>query len=137
MSMQVLADTYADIAEAARVLGACPETVKRRIRGGDLRGIRFGNKWLIERSELERFRATYRGRPGSPTVNGAYLSGQQAAYMAGCWPTTVYRAIRNGELEAMTRPASYLIERSAAERWIAREVGDGYGTGDAAGHGAD
>jgi len=57
--------TYADVVEAGKRLSIHPESVRRLIRQGKLPGIKFGNKWLIERDVLEQFAHHYDPRPGN------------------------------------------------------------------------
>lgn len=59
-----LLEKYLDVLEASRVLNIHPESVRRLIRQGKLPGIRFSNKWLIERDVLEQFASHYDPRPG-------------------------------------------------------------------------
>jgi excisionase family DNA binding protein len=62
---QGLLETYADVAEAGKRLKIHPESVRRLLRQGKLPGIKFGNKWLIERDVLEQFAHHYDPRPGN------------------------------------------------------------------------
>jgi excisionase family DNA binding protein len=64
MAKRDLLDTYTDVEEAGRRLKIHPESVRRLIRQGKLPAIRFANKWLIERAELEQFASNYDPRPG-------------------------------------------------------------------------
>ncbi len=57
-------ENYADVIEAAKVLGDHPETVKRLIREGKLTATKLGNKWIMERDRLRVFANTYDGRRG-------------------------------------------------------------------------
>lgn len=43
------------IAEAMVLTGRCRETLRRAIRGGDLRAARWGNRVVIRRRDLEAF----------------------------------------------------------------------------------
>jgi len=64
MSKNDLLDQYTDVMEASKRLNIHPESVRRLIRQGKLPGIRFANKWLIERDVLEQFASHYDPRPG-------------------------------------------------------------------------
>ncbi len=64
MSKDNLLEQYADVLEASQRLNIHPESVRRLIRQGKLPGIRFSNKWLIKRDELEQFASHYDPRPG-------------------------------------------------------------------------
>jgi excisionase family DNA binding protein len=64
MGKHELLEKYVDVLEASRVLNIHPESVRRLIRQGKLPGIRFSNKWLIERDVLEQFASHYDPRPG-------------------------------------------------------------------------
>jgi len=49
--------SWCTVQEAAIFLGVSPTTVKRRIKDGSLEGRKEGNRYLVNRSSLERFRA--------------------------------------------------------------------------------
>lgn len=57
-------DNYVDVLEAGRRLNIHPESVRRLIRQGKIPGIKFANKWLIRKDELEQFAQTYDPRSG-------------------------------------------------------------------------
>jgi excisionase family DNA binding protein len=65
MSKQDLLESYAGVNEAADRLNIHPESVRRLIRQGKLPAIKFGNKWLLEKSSLEQFAGYYDPRPGN------------------------------------------------------------------------
>ncbi len=65
MSKQDLLENYAGVDEAADRLSIHPESVRRLIRQGKLPAIKFGNKWLVEKSSLEQFAGYYDPRPGN------------------------------------------------------------------------
>jgi excisionase family DNA binding protein len=65
MSSEDLLENYADVNEVSKRLGIHPESVRRLIRDGKLPAIKFGNKWLVEKSLLEQFASSYIGRPGN------------------------------------------------------------------------
>ncbi|MCL4803209.1 MAG: helix-turn-helix domain-containing protein [Anaerolineae bacterium] len=65
MSKETLLDSYLDVDQVGRRLNIHPESVRRLIRDGKLPAIKFGNKWLVERSVLEQFASGYDGRPGN------------------------------------------------------------------------
>lgn len=65
MSKDTLLENYADVDDISRRLGIHPESVRRLIRDGKLPAIKFGNKWLVEKSVLEQFASGYDGRPGN------------------------------------------------------------------------
>ena len=65
MSKQDLLENYAGVSEAAERLNIHPESVRRLIRQGKLPAIKFGNKWLVEKSSLEQFAGYYDPRPGN------------------------------------------------------------------------
>jgi excisionase family DNA binding protein len=60
-----LLDQYAGVHEVGRRLNIHPESVRRLIRLGKLPAIKFGNKWLVEKSTLEQFASRYDPRPGN------------------------------------------------------------------------
>ena len=63
MAKDDLLDNYAGVEEVSERLNIHPESVRRLIRQGKLPAIKFGNKWLVEKSTLEP--PEKRGRPGS------------------------------------------------------------------------
>ena len=65
MSKQELLENYAGVDEVADRLNIHPESVRRLIRQGKLPAIKFGNKWLVEKSLLEQFASHYDPRPGN------------------------------------------------------------------------
>lgn len=65
MSTDNLLENYADVNQVSKRLGIHPESVRRLIRDGKLPAIKFGNKWLVEKSLLEQFASSYIGRPGN------------------------------------------------------------------------
>lgn len=65
MSKEDLLESYAGVSEAADRLSIHPESVRRLIRQGKLPAIKFGNKWLVEKSTLEQFASHYDPRPGN------------------------------------------------------------------------
>ncbi|MFN2222042.1 MAG: helix-turn-helix domain-containing protein [Chloroflexota bacterium] len=65
MSKQELLESYAGVNEVAERLHIHPESVRRLIRQGKLPAIKFGNKWLVEKSALEQFAGHYDPRPGN------------------------------------------------------------------------
>ena len=65
MSKEDLLDNYAGVAEVAKRLNIHPESVRRLIRKGKLPAIKFGNKWLVEKSVLEQYASRYDPRPGN------------------------------------------------------------------------
>jgi excisionase family DNA binding protein len=65
MNKETLLENYSDVDQVSRRLGIHPESVRRLIRDGKLPAIKFGNKWLVEKSVLEQFASGYDGRPGN------------------------------------------------------------------------
>lgn len=65
MEKQNLLDQYADVLEVSKRLNIHPESVRRLVRQGKLPAIKFGNKWLVERSTLEQYASRYDPRPGN------------------------------------------------------------------------
>ena len=65
MTKQELLESYAGVDEVAERLRIHPESVRRLIRQGKLPAIKFGNKWLVEKSSLEQFAGHYDPRPGN------------------------------------------------------------------------
>ena len=65
MSKEELLENYAGVEDVAHRLNIHPESVRRLIRQGKLPAIKFGNKWLVDRSMLEQFSSHYDPRPGN------------------------------------------------------------------------
>ncbi len=51
--------SYVTVADAAKVLGVHPETVKRLCRAGRIPAEKVHNTWLIAKKDLSRFAASY------------------------------------------------------------------------------
>ncbi|MFK7800629.1 MAG: helix-turn-helix domain-containing protein [Anaerolineae bacterium] len=60
-----LLESYAGVDMVSDRLNIHPESVRRLIRQGKLPAIKFGNKWLVEKSTLEQFASRYDPRPGN------------------------------------------------------------------------
>lgn len=60
-----LLEMYAGVEEVSERLNIHPESVRRLIRQSKLPAIKFGNKWLVEKSTLEQFASRYDPRPGN------------------------------------------------------------------------
>jgi excisionase family DNA binding protein len=65
MGKEELLEAYSGVSEVADRLNIHPESVRRLIRQGKLPAIKFGNKWLVDKSELEQFASHYDPRPGN------------------------------------------------------------------------
>lgn len=65
MSRDSLLENYAGVDEVGKRLNVHPESVRRLIRQGKLPAIKFGNKWLVDKSSLEQFASRYDPRPGN------------------------------------------------------------------------
>ncbi len=65
---QSLLDQYCDVGEVSERLNIHQESVRRLIRQGKLPAIKFGNKWLVEKSMLEQYASHYDPRPGNKTT---------------------------------------------------------------------
>jgi excisionase family DNA binding protein len=65
MSKESLLEQYAGVNEVSKRLKIHPESVRRLMRQGKLPAIKFGNKWLVERTTLEQFASHYDPRPGN------------------------------------------------------------------------
>ncbi len=65
MSKEFLLDNYAGVDEIGQRLRIHPESVRRLIRQGKLPAIKFGNKWLVDKTTLEQFANHYDPRPGN------------------------------------------------------------------------
>lgn len=60
-----LLENYAGVDLVSDRLNIHAESVRRLIRQGKLPAIKFGNKWLVEKSTLEQFASRYDPRPGN------------------------------------------------------------------------
>ncbi len=58
MEKEHLADGWLTVKDVARRLGRSKETVRRRIRAGEIKARREGNRFVVRESDLE----TYMGR---------------------------------------------------------------------------
>ncbi len=65
MSKDSLLENYVGVQEASERLNIHAESVRRLIRQGKLPATKFGNKWLLKRSELDQFSSHYDPRPGN------------------------------------------------------------------------
>ncbi len=65
MSKDSLLENYAGVDEVSKRLNIHPESVRRLIRQGKLPAIKFGNKWLVEKTVLEQYANRYDPRPGN------------------------------------------------------------------------
>ena len=65
MAKENLIENYAGVAEVGERLHIHPESVRRLIRQGKIPAIKFGNKWLVEKSTLEQYASGYDPRPGN------------------------------------------------------------------------
>ncbi len=65
MAKEDLLENYAGVSEVSDRLNIHPESVRRLIRQGKLPAIKFGNKWLVEKTMLDQFASRYDPRPGN------------------------------------------------------------------------
>ncbi len=65
MAKEDLLENYAGVQEVSDRLNIHPESVRRLIRQGKLPAIKFGNKWLVDKSTLEQYASRYDPRPGN------------------------------------------------------------------------
>ncbi len=115
------------VAEAARLLGIAPSTVRRHIRDGSLDAIRElrpqGSAWrVILPSDTSHGASEQRPRAGATTADGAsHAPHQEAAHEPPRAPTgaTAPTAMRNGELNLIALTA--LVEALAATRDLAEQ----------------
>jgi excisionase family DNA binding protein len=65
MPMQIETDDYLPTADVAAALGLGTDTVKIYCQKGILRAIKLGSQWLIEKSEIKRYKRDRKtvGRP--------------------------------------------------------------------------
>ncbi|MCZ7673614.1 MAG: helix-turn-helix domain-containing protein [Chloroflexi bacterium] len=65
MAKDDLLDNYAGVQEVSDRLNIHPESVRETHPPGKLPAIKFGNKWLVEKSTLEQYASRYDPRPGN------------------------------------------------------------------------
>jgi excisionase family DNA binding protein len=65
MAKEDLLENYADVSEVSKRLNIHPESVRRLIRQEKLPAIKFGNKWLVAKTDLDQFASRYDPRPGN------------------------------------------------------------------------
>lgn len=109
------------IPEAARILGLSPTRVRAMAVTGRLPGVKIGDRWLVERSALERHlsQAVSSGRPYVPHNAWALLllaSGEDAD---GLDPSVRSRLRRALELEGIEQLAPRLNRRAELRRFSA------------------
>ena len=56
MTAQEAMEHLVTSSEAARQLGVCEETVRRRLRAGELPGTKLGQQWFVEQESLARYK---------------------------------------------------------------------------------
>lgn len=61
-------DNYLDLVDAARVLNIHPQSLRRLIKQKKVPAVLFAGKYLIERSALDQFKASYDPRPGRKAI---------------------------------------------------------------------
>ena len=59
-------DDLVPTSEVARFLGIHRVTAANVVRSGRLQAFKVANRWLVRRSDLERFAETYESKPGRP-----------------------------------------------------------------------
>ncbi len=63
-----LKENCLDVNKVAQILDCHPFTVTLNIRRGRLKAYKFNGRYIIEKSELNRFKKGYPARPGRPKV---------------------------------------------------------------------
>lgn len=61
-------DNYLDLVDAARILNIHPQSLRRLIKQKKVPAVLFAGKYLIERTSLEQFKASYDPRPGRKAI---------------------------------------------------------------------
>jgi excisionase family DNA binding protein len=54
------------LAGAAERLGLAPSTLRQQVHNGRLAATLVGKTWMVTEAEVERYRASSRGKPGRP-----------------------------------------------------------------------
>jgi excisionase family DNA binding protein len=57
-------DNYLTVYEASKILGIHQDTLKRLCRQGDIKATKLRNTWLIQKDDLDQFKATYNPKKG-------------------------------------------------------------------------
>jgi len=63
-------EDYEDIPGAAEILSFHPEHVRKLIRRGDLKAVKWHNKWVIHRQELRRYQRAWIEARGRSSLRG-------------------------------------------------------------------
>jgi excisionase family DNA binding protein len=71
--------------EAAASLGVTNRTLNTQIHKGRLKARRLGRMWLIDPTEVERYRTTYLGRIGGPRPDAVTRFWSYVEKTDGCW----------------------------------------------------
>jgi len=58
------------LAQAAARLGRSPDTLRHQVANGRLRAKKYGNTWLVDEAEVERYRRDSLGQAGRPPKAG-------------------------------------------------------------------
>jgi excisionase family DNA binding protein len=110
-------DTYYDVREIAKELDIHPESVRRLIRQGHLKAIKFGAKLLISSETFLSFRSTYMSQKtwkfkDTPILPPGMISVLDAARRENTSPSTIRRWIREGKIKA---------DKQNGFRWLIHE----------------
>lgn len=105
------------IPEAAQVLGLNPGRVRAMAAGGQLSASKIGDRWLIERAEVERRRArpVPAGRPFEPHNAWALLLLASGEQIDGLDPSVLSRFRRALALEGVERLGPRLSRRAEVQ----------------------
>lgn len=109
------------IPDAARILGLSPARVRAMAVNGRLPGVKIGDRWLIERSAVERrlSQGASSGRPYAPHNAWALLLLASGEVVDGLDPSVRSRLRRAMELEGLQKLAPRLSRRAEVKRFSA------------------
>ena len=107
------------VPEAARILGLSPTRVRAMAVNGGLPAAKIGDRWLIERSAVERRRnqGAPSGRPFAPHNAWALLLLASGEDVEGLDPSVRSRLRRALELEGLEKLAPRLDRRAEVKRF--------------------
>ena len=126
-------ESYISQAEAARVIGTTTQTVSHLVRGGHFTTKVVAGRFLVLRSEVEKYVARPKGRPPKKEVpqklpsktihkedSKKYLSQAEAARRRGVSDQAIANLIRRGRLTTVEVAGRIVVLRSEIEGFVAR-----------------
>jgi excisionase family DNA binding protein len=115
----IIDDPLLTVAEVARYINVAPGAVYRFIHGGELSAILVSHTYRVPQSRFDAWIID-----SSTTANGHHhedypsLTIAEIADSVRVCKMTIYRAIRDGNLEACRFHKTYRVRPSAVQKWI-------------------